>query len=30
MLRGSRKISRAEGLVLVLAYLAFLATAAWL
>jgi cation:H+ antiporter len=28
MLRGSRKISRAEGLVLVLAYVAFLATAA--
>ncbi|HEY0991543.1 MAG TPA: calcium/sodium antiporter [Kofleriaceae bacterium] len=28
MLRGSRKISRAEGLVLVLAYVAFVATAA--
>lgn len=28
MLRGSRKISRAEGLVLVLAYIAFIATAA--
>jgi cation:H+ antiporter len=28
MLRGSRKISRAEGLVLVLAYIAFLVTAA--
>lgn len=28
MLRGSRKISRAEGLVLVLAYVAFIATAA--
>ena len=28
MLRGSRRISRAEGLVLVLAYLAFIATAA--
>jgi hypothetical protein len=28
MLRGSRKISRTEGLLLVLAYVAFVATAA--
>jgi hypothetical protein len=28
MLRGSRKISRIEGAILVLAYIAFIATAA--